>query len=239
MIEVLEYQDIILEATRLPDKVVLRRSVTYTVPQATTIGDYTDFSFAHGLPFIPLTFGTYSDDGFATSYEYGVGPWGVLTAFAQQGYVMRAHIWADATNVYIRAQSHNQARDITFHIVGLYNAFGDGTAYTIDSPETQDSLLLTTDSNFLKHGAVVSLTRTTDGSGSFETYTFATDIPYAPNVLMWVEENGERWLTNTKDSIQNTGFNCNVQAGPNRLYIQYKATTVRTFKFLIKVYYDA
>ena len=227
----------------VPDKVIYRKSVTYTVAEATTLGDYHEFTFAHGLPFIPLLIGTYSDDGFATSYDYGIGPYGRLTAFGFDSYTMLAHVWADSTNVTIRAISFNATRDITFHIVGLSpgispDGFG-GIGYAdIDIPPIQDDLLFTTDSNTLKHYSWISTSMTTNGLGTFVTRGYTTQVDTPLTMLCFIKEDGKVSYMNTMNSITISGVNLSVLSRPNSLTVGVESSSVKTVDVIIKTYID-
>lgn len=235
-------QQLLFNPEYYPDKVIYRNSVTYTVPAATTLGDYHEFTLAHGLSFIPLIIGAYSDDNFSTSYDFGIGPYGTLTTFGFDSYTMTAHAWADSTNITIRAISFNTSRSITFHIVGLApGVFSTGTLGTanIDIPPVQDNFLLTTDDNILKHYSFGTTTMTTNGAGTFVYQSYTTDNSTPLTMYGFIKEDGKVSYMNTMNSITSSGVNFAMLSRANSLTLAVESSLVKTVTIFIKTYLDA
>lgn len=234
-----EVPDFTFGAQFTPDKIIYRTEVTYDVPEATTISDYHEFSFPHNLPTQPLLLGSYSDDSFTTSHDYGHGPYGTLDRFMYLGYTMMAHVWSTTTHVHIRAISHNQARNITFRIIGLAGGTGGDGSVIVPAPPVQDSLLFTTDENTMKHAITGVVGCPTDGSGNFVNYDFDTytGLRVFPMCFMFYE--GKCSFSNTMSSIELSDINLDVVSWPGKLRLGVQSNIVATPSILIKGYFDA
>lgn len=224
-----------------PIKVVWRGNKTESVALATTIGDTHTFTYPHGLPFIPYTLGAFSDDDFATSYDFGHGRWANLPTYGFESYEMLARCWADATNVYVEVISHNSARTITFHIMGLaplrLATIPDGTI--VPEPPVQDSLVFTSDFNSLKSYHEFGHTVTTIADSN--TYRVTTNhvVNYPLTVLLFVEQAGKIWFGNTHNTFGPAGFTVQIQSIANRWDIAWYASIVTNLTFHGASYFDA
>lgn len=234
-----EAQNLLLAAETIPDKVVYRKSVTYSVPVATTIGDYHEYTFAHGLPFIPLIIGSYSDDNFATSYDLGVGPYGTLTAFGYDGFTLIAHAYADATNITIRIISHNTTRNVTVRLVGLLSGVSSTTPVSVDIEPVADNLLFTCDDNSLKHRTWFNYNMTTNGLGTFVTQSFTTGLTTPLTLMCFINEGGVISYLNTRNAIVASGVNFGMLTRNNLITLGVEDSSVKTVTLIIKGYLDA
>lgn len=228
-----------LDTERIPDKVVWRSAPTYSVPLAPGISAYTEYTIAHGLPFVPLIIGSYSDDSFVTSYDFGVGPYGTLTTYAFDGSVLLAHAYSDATNVTIRVISHNTARTITFHLVGLYpGVYTQPDAYTLSTPPVQDDFLLSTDLNSLKHIQLYNQAMTTTGVGTWVYSYNTTGLSTTTTPMCFVTQAGKTSFMNTMNTITGSGVNFGFLTTPGNLTLAVEGP-VATVNILVKAYADA
>jgi hypothetical protein len=226
-----------LNTETLPDKVIWRTEQTYSVPLAPGITAYTEYTIPHGLPFVPLILGTYSDDDFATSYDFGVGPYGNLPTYGFDGFTMIAHAYSDATNVTIRVISHNTARTITFRLVGLVPQLSPAT--TIPTPTVQDDFILNSDLITLKHITVFSVNMTTNGLGTFVTHAYATQLSTPATSLCFITEGGKTSFMNTMNAITRSGVNFATLSKPNTFTLAVEDTIVTTVAITVKIYADA
>lgn len=234
-----DFQSILLNSQLVPDKVVYRLSSTKSVPLAAGITAYTEYTFPHGLPFIPLMIGSYSDDNFATSYDFGMGPYEYLPTYGFWSHSLQAHCWADSTNVYVRVISHNTARTVTFHLVGLApsgTATGD---IDIDIPPIQDNFLLSSDFNYLKHAYNTSVSMTTNGLGTYVTNSYSTDVDTPMTLMCFLKEDGKISYGNTMNTITVSGVTLATSTKANNLTISVADTIVKSVEVLIKAYLDA
>lgn len=222
------------------DRVIWRASPTYSVPLAGGISSYTEYTIPHGLPCIPLVLGTYSDDNFVTSYDLGTGPYGSLPTYGFSSFTMLAHAWADATNVTIRVISHNTARTITFHLVGLWGEnFPTDTTNDLDVPTLQDNYLLTTDNAYFNSWVSTTATITTNGLGTYVNQAFVSGLDEPMTMMTWLYEDGKVSYGNTMNTITTSGVTVVALTRPDYFQISVSDTIIKSVQVHFMGYIDA
>lgn len=236
-----ELEKLKLDSSRLPDQIVWRKEVEYSVPIASSIGDYDEYSYEHGLPFIPMIIGTFSDDDFATSYEFGTGPYEYLPTYAQAGFSMRAHAWSTTTHVYVRVQAHNSARTVKVRLIGLSpTGVGISEGDSVETPPIQDGLLFDTDQNYLKHYTLTAINMTSDGTGNYVYQDYLTEVDHPLTSLCFIYEDGKLSYGNTMNSISGgAGVSFVTISRANFLRLGVSSFSTKTVMIIIKTYLDA
>ena len=234
-----ERQDLLFDSQLSGDKVIYRLETTQNVPLAPGISSHTTYTFAHGLPSAPLCIGSYSTDDFVTSFDFGIGPYEYLPTYTNYGYSMLAHCWSDATNVYIRAISHNTARTIKFRVIGLLNGIESDTPIEIDIPPIQDKFLFSSDFNYLKQYTWMNVPMTADGTGSYVTQGFSTEVDTPLTLMCFMVEDGKYSYMNTMNTITVSGVTLGILTKPNYVSVNVADTITKDVNVLLKTYLDA
>lgn len=171
------------------DKVVYKDAFAGAVPQAFSMSDAVLFTFPHGLPFKPLCIGTYSEDNFKTSYEFGNSPYYFNATFGQYGQRIGAVVESDATNVYVHAISFDAARTLYFRVVGLLPS-NYSVGASVNSTERANGLLFNSDDNYLKIYLQGVIDINDSGAFGLTNYPVTHNLGYIPNALFFTEWGG-------------------------------------------------
>lgn len=159
------------------DKVVYKYQFTASVTHASTRGDKRTFTIPHGLPFTPYCIGSYSDDNWTTSFDFGNFDLWYNSTFREYGPRIAAVVQSDATNIYVLALNYDSTRTVDFHIVGLAP---EGETVTAPPPVRSGDFNLNTDYNYMK--IIDSGVLTTSGD---QTWVVPHNLGYVPSALVF------------------------------------------------------
>lgn len=192
-------QNLLLNSDDPIDQVIYKLEDTRNVAKATSLGDSKLYTYAHGLPFTPLCFGTYTDDNWDTSNEYGSAPSFFNSFFNQYTEEFMAIVESDATNVYIRAINWLSTRDFSFRVIGLPPTNAADGMPTVSS---LDPFRLNTDNNYMKIFAAGVENVTFGGMSSI---TIPHNLGYVPTALVFSEVGGTVRQTSAESAVGVTG----------------------------------
>lgn len=167
------------------DKVVYKHEFTGSVAKAANQGDSHTFTIAHGLPFTPHCIGTYSDDGFTTSYDFGSGDIWYDPTFHQYGPRILATVTSDATSIYVEVLNFDTTRTFDFHVVGLVPQDIPDDVYPA-ATNTGD-FNLNTDYNYMK----ILASGQQSSSANNITWVIPHNLGYVPTALVFTKGYGD------------------------------------------------
>lgn len=228
-------QDCIFTTKYPIDKVVFKNEGTVSVPTAASPADYTTVTIPHGLGYAPLAIGSYSDDDFATTYNFGSPPYAYNGGAMLWMPSINGIIESDATNIYIYFQSVLSTRTHYYRVVALIPS-GITSSVAMDNT-TRDNTYFDTTNNYLKiledEQTTVSVTSTP------QTITIPHNLGYEPMAFVFSEESGVIRKAGSENAILITGITTTAYVDTTNLYITASKTSTADMTFHYRIYLDA
>jgi hypothetical protein len=233
-----EARDLILSSDYTIDKVIYKHQFSQSIPHAVSLSDSVFITIPHNLPFAPLMIGVFSDDNFATSYEFGSGPYFYNTGAMLWSDRIAAVVESDSTNVYVTAINFDTTRTFYFRLIGLPPTDLSGDP-TVDSTDRASGLLFNTDDNYLKILDQNTITHVDDGSVGYTQLTVGHSLGYIPTGLVWSEFGGKIRQISAENYVGVAGVDNLAYFDQTNLYILTDPFSPMTIKFHYKIYLDS
>ena len=180
------------------DKIIYMTSGSFTVPSGGGLG--ASQSVAHGLDFVPLMCGNWSNDSdFSSTKEMAIYEYGDLDG-------MQAYCYADGTNVTVSSINYGSSdKTIYYRVYGFMPSNVNDTAPSTSS--ASDDFVLNTDYNYTK------LLAEEYHDASSGNVTITHSLGYRPQVIAWraddptfvFQENVAGYVNITTSNIVLTG----------------------------------
>lgn len=170
------------------DKLVIAGTGTVAQPASTQ----TSYSFAHGLPFTPLLYGSWSNtSNYAILYGLNSGPISSTPSVSPFDALMKLR--ADANNLYIVAENYS-ASAITFYarLYGFEPTTDNEVTTHTGSP--YDSFQINTDYNYTKLYLDGYIDKAA-GSGSPSTTSVSHNFGADVQAIVWKEDTSTGVIT--------------------------------------------
>jgi hypothetical protein len=232
-----------ITSSNLVDKVGFKYAGSRSVNQAATQSDSVLVTIPHGLSFVPLCIGIYSDSvAFNPSYEYDQPPYDFVSAMGAYGPDLESSVRSDATNVYIYLRNWRTTRTMYYRTVGIIPP--NATQADALPSAQRDDTLLNSDDNYLKiHlDTYQDIPITAFGTVNFQV---SHNLGYRPMAIAYSQLPSTAatpfmtYRVGTENVFGIDGVYTKMTIDENRLYFSVSADFTTTLRIFYKVYLDA
>lgn len=171
------------------DVIGYQKEITQTIPHSPDFSSATTITIPHGLSFVPLCTGVYTDDSFTKTFDFGSSPMFNNPDFGGQwGQRIVSVVESDATNVYITVFNGDTSRSMTFRVVGFAPSDYTGSAAATNTGFS--NFLFNSDDNYLKLFSKGKTSIVVPNTGVNTPAIITHALGNVPHALLWTTMNG-------------------------------------------------
>ncbi len=219
------------------DKVVFKRSGTISVPKASSIADAVTVTIPHGLPFTPLCVGSYSNDSWATSFDFGSGSIQFVAAFNQFMNSPFGVVESDATNIYATFINFAATTTFAYRVTALQPISIPSNTSIAESPVTY-GLYMDSTENYLKIYDQGTISVNDSGSAGFDVRSVTHNLGYIPVVLIFSTWDGRTRLYGSEQAIGVSGVEAYSTLTTTTLNMYFDTYFAGLFTMHYRIYLD-